>query len=142
MRISDWSSDVCSADLALVYAIKELATHGPTSATMLIAASGLACGIAFVRRMLVRRNPMLDVRLFTNPVFSVALMVNLVSIFALVGSIYFLAPHLPLIAGHSPLEAALMMVTGMVVTVVLGLASVPFVRPFGGLPVLARRGVG
>src|SRR3546814_1253342 len=75
---------------ALVYAIKELATHGPTRATMLIAALGLACGIAFVRRMLVRRNPMLDVRLFTNPVFPVALMVNLVSIFALVGFIYFL----------------------------------------------------
>nr|WP_246280249.1 MFS transporter [Nocardioides daedukensis] len=121
---------------ALVYAIKELATHGPTGTTMLIAAFGLACGIAFVRRMLVRRNPMLDVRLFANPIFSVALMVNLVSIFALVGFIYFLAQHLQLIAGHSPLEAALMMVPGLVVTVVLGLAAVPFVRRFGALPVM------
>ncbi|WP_245644497.1 MFS transporter [Nocardioides jensenii] len=116
---------------ASVFAIKSVATHGLDQLTVVAAAVGIACGTAFVRRMLRRTNPMLDVRLFANPVFSVSLVVNLVSIFALVGFIYFLAQHLQLIAGHSPLDAALMMVPGLVVTVVLGLGAVPMVRRFG-----------
>ncbi|WP_235530128.1 MFS transporter [Nocardioides sp. Root151] len=121
---------------ASVFAIKSVATHGLDELTLMAVLVGIACGIGFVRRMLRRSNPMLDVRLFANPVFSVSLVVNLVSVFALVGFIYFLAQHLQLIAGHSPLDAALMMVPGLVVTVVLGLGAVPMVRRFGAARVM------
>ncbi|MDT0203418.1 MFS transporter [Nocardioides sp. AE5] len=121
---------------AVVYGIKAFATHGLDQVTVAAAIAGVGAGVLFVRRMLTRRNPMLDVRLFANPVFSVSLVVNLVSVFALVGFIYFLTQHLQLIAGHSPLDAAVMMIPGLVVTVALGLGAVPMVHRFGAVPVM------
>ena len=121
---------------AVVFAIKSFATHGLSQVSLLIVTVGVVAAVMFVRRMLARANPMLDVRLFTNPVFSLSLIVNLVSVFSIVGFIYFLAQHLQLIAGHSPLQAGLMMVPGLVVTVLLGLAAVPLVRRFGAVPVM------
>ena len=127
---------VSTALAALVFAIKTIATHGVDELALLTVAVAIGAGLAFVRRMLTRRNPMLDVRLFTNPVFSVALVVNLVSVFALVGFIYFLTQHLQLIAGHSPLDSAVMMIPGLAVTVALGLGAVPLARRFGAVPVM------
>lgn len=127
---------VSSALAALVFAIKAVATHGLDQVALLTIGLGVAAGVTFVRRMLTRRNPMLDVRLFTNPVFSTSLVVNLVSVFALVGFIYFLTQHLQLIAGRSPLDSAIMMIPGLVVTVALGLGAVPLARRFGAVRVM------
>lgn len=131
-----------SASLAsVVFAIKAFASQGVGMLPAAILVLGVACGAAFVSRMLTRRNPMLDVRLFRNPVFSVSLTVNLVSVFSLVGFIYFFAQHLQLIAGQSPLRAAVMMVPGMTFTIAFGLVAVPLVRRFGAVPVMVA-GVG
>lgn len=127
---------VSGALAAVVFAIKAFASHGFSALPTLAVVVGVACGVAFVRRMLARRNPMLDVRLFRNPVFSVSLTVNLVSVFSLVGFIYFFAQHLQLIAEHSPLEAAVMMIPGLAFTVAFGLAAVPFARHFGVVRVM------
>ncbi|QIX28534.1 MFS transporter [Nocardioides sp. JQ2195] len=127
---------VSTALAAIVFAIKTVATHGFDQVAVLTIGIGIAAGVAFVRRMLTRRNPMLDVRLFGNPVFSMALVVNLVSVFALVGFIYFLTQHLQLIAGRSPLDSAVMMIPGLVVTIALGLGAVPLARRFGAVQVM------
>lgn len=127
---------VSTALASLVFAIKSVATHGFDQLALVAVVAGLAAGVAFVRRMLTRHNPMLDVRLFANPVFSTALVVNLVSVFALVGFIYFLTQHLQLIAGHSPLDSAVMMIPGLVVTVALGLGAVPLAKRFGAVRVM------
>ncbi len=92
---------------------------------------GVGAGVAFVRRMLGRAQPMLDVRLFRNRVFSGALASNLVAIFAFVGFIYFLSLHLQLVAGYSPMDAGWLMVPGLATTVVCGLLAVRLVRPLG-----------
>ncbi|MDN5894052.1 MAG: MFS transporter [Nocardioides sp.] len=127
---------VSGALAASVFAIKAFASEGLSAVPLAAILVGLACGWAFVRRMLARANPMLDVRLFRNPVFSVSLTVNLVSVFSLVGFIYFFAQHLQLIAGHSPLRAATMMIPGLAFTVAFGLAAVPLARRFGAVRVM------
>ncbi|WP_413249467.1 MFS transporter [Sinomonas flava] len=118
---------VVGAAVALVWGIKGLAhdAGAPPAAAILL---GLGLGALFVRRQLVRaargKGPMLDVRLFARPAFSAGLAANLLSIFSLVGFMYFLSQHLQLVAGKAPLEAGLLMLPGMALSVVAGLAAV------------------
>ncbi len=117
--------------LPLVYAIKAAAGHAPVTTALTAAALAAGCGVAFVHRQLQRPIPMLDVRLFRNPVFSGALTVNMLSLLAMVGFVYFLSQHLQLVAGMTPMRAAMQMVPGLAMTIVAGLAAVPLARRYG-----------
>lgn len=112
----------------VVYAIKEMAAHGFGALPLILVVAGLAFGALFVRRQLSREVPMLDMRLFRRGSFSGALLVNLLSIMALVGFLFFLAQHLQLVVGLSPLYAGLSLLPGMVVMIVSGLVIVPISR--------------
>ncbi len=116
--------------LPIVFGIKELTQASSPWLGIFAIALGIACGVAFTFRQLKQANPMLDVRLFTNPVFSGALLVNLLSIFAFVGFIYFLSQHLQLVAGYTPMMAGVLMLPGLALTVSFGLIAVPLVRKF------------
>jgi DHA2 family multidrug resistance protein-like MFS transporter len=126
--------DVVSIGLSLVamtpivYAIKSIAHEGFTSFSMLLLIVGFAAGTAFVRRQLSRPQPMLDVRLFARSSFSGAVLANLLSVFSLVGFLFFVSQHLQLVLGESPMQAGLILLPGLVVTIVAGLAVVPLVR--------------
>ncbi|MDN5601022.1 MAG: MFS transporter [Brachybacterium sp.] len=112
----------------LVYAIKRASTSGVDVFAIVCAAIAVLCGVAFVRRQLARPVPMLDVTLFTRPVFSGAVAANLLSVFSLVGFLYFVSQHLQLVSGRSPLEAGLLLLPGLVVTIIAGLLVVRLVR--------------
>ena len=112
----------------LVFAIKAAGSGDPVVVWLAAGVIGLAAGVGFVRRMLRREQPMLDVRLFGNRIFSGALATNLVAVFAFVGFIYFLSQHLQLVAGYSPMAAGWLMVPGLVVTIICGLLAVRLVR--------------
>lgn len=116
--------------LPVVYGIKAATSADSALWPAASIGLGLAAGVVFVRRQLRRAHPLLDVRLFRNPVFASALSVNLLSIFSLVGFIYFLSQHLQLIAGKSPVEAGMLMLPGLALTVASGFAAVPLVRRF------------
>lgn len=112
----------------IVYAIKSVATDGVGVLPIALVVVGLLSGVFFVRRLLAQPNPMLDMRLFRVPTFSGAVIVNLVSVFSLVGFLYFLTQHLQLVIGLSPLNAALVLIPGVVIIIVTGLLAVPLVR--------------
>lgn len=116
--------------LPIVFAIKNLAKGGALEITAVAIIGGLTAGTIFVRRQLSRSNPMLDVRLFTVRAFTGAVLVNLLAIFSLVGFIYFVSQHLQLVLGKSPLQAGLILVPGLAMTIVSGLAAVPLVKRF------------
>ncbi|WP_172582188.1 MFS transporter [Subtercola boreus] len=112
----------------VVFAIKSVATEGASWSDLgLVALSALA-GILFVRRQLASPNPMLDMRLFRVGAFSGAVLVNLLSVVALVGFLFFVSQHLQLVLAMQPIDAALALVPGLIVMVVAGLAVVPLVR--------------
>jgi DHA2 family multidrug resistance protein-like MFS transporter len=111
--------------IPVVYGIKELAVHGVVLAAWLPILVGLGFGVLFVRRQLRAATPMLDMRLFGRGSFSGALLVNLLSVIALVGFLFFVAQHLQLIVGLSPMEAGLALVPGLAMMIVAGLAVVP-----------------
>ncbi len=124
--------------LPVVFAIKTFAKGGSTTVAVAAVVVGVVSGTLFVRRQLSRHNPMLDVRLFSVRPFTGAVLVNLLAIFALVGFLYFVSQHLQLVLGHSPLEAGMVLMPGLVMTIIAGLAVVPVVRrvpPYVVVPV-------
>ncbi|MCT9001505.1 MFS transporter [Microbacterium memoriense] len=112
----------------VVYAIKEVAVHGFGWLPIVLTVAGIAFGTIFVRRQLASNRPMLDMRLFARGTFSGALLVNLLSVIALVGFLYFVAQHLQLIVGLSPMNAGFALVPGMLAMIVSGLLVVPISR--------------
>jgi DHA2 family multidrug resistance protein-like MFS transporter len=71
---------------------------------------------------------MLDMALFRRGSFSGAILVNLLSVVALVGFLYFVSQHLQLVLGLSPMMAGLALVPGMLAMIVAGLSVVPVSR--------------
>ncbi|GAA1991545.1 MFS transporter [Microbacterium pumilum] len=113
----------------IVYAIKEFAVHGAESALPLVLMIvGVAFGVLFVRRQNRLETPMLDMRLFRRATFSGSVLVNLLSVIGLVGFLYFVAQHLQLIVGLSPLEAGLALVPGLLAMIVAGIGVVPIAK--------------
>ncbi|MDK1360810.1 MFS transporter [Arthrobacter sp. zg-Y1219] len=119
---------VMAAMFPVVYGIKAISTSGVGVESLLPIAVGLMFGVLFVRRQLRRLHPMLDVRLFRNPTFSGSIGANLLSVFSLVGFIFFLSQHLQLVLEKSPQQAGLIMLPGLLLTIIAGLAVVRVVR--------------
>jgi DHA2 family multidrug resistance protein-like MFS transporter len=110
------SLDIPSAVLAtatvltMIFGLKHTAVYGPHAlATVAIVASFLI-GAAFVRRERRMADPMIDLRLFKRPIFTAALCVNIIGVFAAFGSFLFITQYLQLVLGMGPLEAGLWLV--------------------------------
>ncbi|SEB86077.1 MFS transporter [Microbacterium hydrocarbonoxydans] len=117
-----------AAMIPVVYAIKSLAVDGPSLSAGAWALLGIVMGTLFVRRQLVAEVPMLDMALFRRGSFSGAILVNLLSVVALVGFLYFVSQHLQLVLGLSPMTAGVALVPGMLAMIVAGLSVVPISR--------------
>lgn len=112
----------------IVYAVKTLATEGLAAHGALAAAGGIAAAVLFVRRQRRRSIPMLDMGLFAVPAFSGAVLVNLGSILAFVGGLFFITQHLQLVLGLSPVAAGVALLPGLATSVIAGLGVVPVAR--------------
>jgi MFS transporter, DHA2 family, multidrug resistance protein len=93
--------------LSIIYGIKRLAQDGPGWDATLAIVAGLAVGTAFVRRQLTLADPLIDVRLFRVPAFSVSLASYMLGTFVAFGVFVFVAQYLQLVLGLSPLVAGL-----------------------------------
>ena len=120
----------------LAAGIKRLATHGIDPASVGLLVLAVAAGWLVVHRMRRSDNPMLDVQLFRNPEFSGALVINLLSIVALTGFLYWVTQHLQLVTGMSPFDAAMVLIPGILAIVVFGLLVVRVVRYLPPGPVI------
>jgi DHA2 family multidrug resistance protein-like MFS transporter len=119
-----------TAMLPFVFGIKQLAEHGFSDLALTGLAVGILSTVAFVRRQHRLVDPMIDMTLFSDRVFSGAIVANLLSLMGYAGFVFFAAQFLQLVAGLSPLAAATVLLPGLVVTVVAGFAAVRLVRLF------------
>jgi DHA2 family multidrug resistance protein-like MFS transporter len=116
--------------VAIVYAVKEAASHGLTWETAAAAVLGLASLYGFVRRQLALPTPLLDMRLFRNRGFSGAVLADLLTIFGLSGLVFFLSQYLQLVQGRRPFEAGLAELPAAIGAVAAGLIAGRAARRF------------
>lgn len=134
--------------LPVVYGIKQLATEGWDAVGLAAIGLGIVAGTLFVRRQRRLETPMLDMALFRQRAFSGAVVINLLSVIAFVGGLFFVSQHLQLVLGLSPLTAAFTLVPGLITMIIAGLLVVPVaarVRPSIVVPaalVLSATGYG
>ncbi|MGK5173527.1 MFS transporter [Geodermatophilus sp. CPCC 205761] len=134
--------------LPLVYALKTSAEDGAGLPVVLALATGVALLWTFVRRQRRLAEPLLDLRLFRHRAFTVAVTTNLLSVFALLGLMFFLPQYLMLVLGMSPVVAGLWMVPLAVATVAGALSAPRLARHVqlrwlvGGGMALAAAGLG
>jgi EmrB/QacA subfamily drug resistance transporter len=108
----------------LVWAVIEAPVHGWTSATTLTALTvALALLAAFVVWEANRRDPLLDVRLFTNPRFATASGAIALAFFGLFGFIFLITQYFQVVRGYDTLTA--------------GVATLPFAIVTGALSPVA-----
>ncbi|WTK13234.1 MFS transporter [Streptomyces sp. NBC_01525] len=93
--------------LSVVYGVKQIAGHGVTPLSVGIAVAGLLVGWAFLHRQRSSANPLLDLGLFGNIRFNVAVVALVVNTGVMMGLNFFAAQYLQLVHGSSPLEAGL-----------------------------------
>ncbi|RBQ16972.1 MFS transporter [Spongiactinospora rosea] len=114
-----------AAVLPVTYGLKELAKDGPHPVPLLATAVGAAFAAAFVRRQRGLAHPLMDLRLFANRAFGVALAITMLNVFAFGGVYLVMAQYLQLVEGLSPLGAGLLLVPPATATIV-GCLATPF----------------
>lgn len=107
--------------LLAIYGVKHAATYGIDLVNLAIAAAGTVVLVAFVRRQRRIPDPLLQLGLFRERVFSVAILTGLLSLFVWSAAAYLSMTYLQSVLGYSVLESALFAVPG---AVVLTLSSV------------------
>jgi MFS transporter, DHA2 family, multidrug resistance protein len=132
------------AVLAVVFGLKRIAQDGLGWPAVLSILTGLAVGVAFVRRQTKLADPLIDLRLFRERAFSASLAVYTLGILILFGAFLFIFQYLQLVAGLSPFKAGLLTLPSFgsfIVGSMLAPAIVKRVRPAyvmaGGMAIAA-----
>ncbi|MGQ0466252.1 MAG: MFS transporter [Sporichthyaceae bacterium] len=125
------------AALGVVYALKDIATHGVNHTATAALTCGLLVGVAWVRRQQQLADPMIDVSLFKVRAFNTALSVNFFSIFVMIGYFIFVFQYLQLVLGLSPLEAGAWGVPGAIGFVLTSQATPRLVGRIGAKTLVA-----
>lgn len=118
-----------AALLPVIYGIKQVAKDGFGLHPAAAIAVGLVFTLLFVRRQRRLADPLLDISLFANRAFSVALIVLLFGLVAVGGTMLLVTQYLQLVAGFSPLVAGLWMAPPALAMVAAGVTA----------PLIARR---
>ncbi|MEU3839822.1 MFS transporter [Streptomyces sp. NPDC028635] len=116
--------------IGVVYAVKELASHGFSLPTLAVGLLGAAALYGFVHRQLTMPVPLLDMRLFRNRGFSGAVLADLLTVLGMSGLVFFLSQYLQLVQGRRPFEAGLAEVPAAVGAVAAGLIAGRAARRF------------
>ena len=89
----------------LVYAVKHLGKHGPSVTALTMIVIGAIAVAWFVRRSLRQTAPMLEVRLFANPVLRAGVVAALASSIAMIAVLFIGSQWLQLVVGWGPLRS-------------------------------------
>ncbi|MER5840459.1 MFS transporter [Streptomyces prasinus] len=129
----DWPSVPLSmaAVLPLVYGLKEIPSKGWNVQYVVAVTVGLLFAALFVHRQRTALSPMISPALFRGRGFAPAVVLNVITLFGMMGSAFFTTQYLQSVLGMSAMEAALW---ALVPSVPVGFAA-----PFAAR--LVRRGV-
>ncbi|MAU70806.1 MAG: MFS transporter [Pseudozobellia sp.] len=95
--------------LPVIYGIKHAAKYGFDFISIISIIIGGIFGVVFVNRQLKLDSPLLDMKLFTNRAFSVALSILLIGLVGVGGVMLLVTQYLQMVVGLSPLSAGMWM---------------------------------
>ena len=134
------------AVLSVVYALKQIAEHGPALASAGVLIGGVVLAAVFVRRQGRLDHPLLETRLFRQPAFSAAIAAYALSCLAMFGVYIFITQYLQGVLGLSPLHAGIAIIPWSLAFVVGSLAAPNLARRWSAVGVivggLAVAGIG
>ncbi|HZE40263.1 MAG TPA: MFS transporter [Stackebrandtia sp.] len=107
------------AILPFIYGLKEIAKNGPGFVNVAAIVAGLLIGAAFVRRQRRLADPLLDLRLFSNRGFSIALATMLVPTLFMSGAMFLASQYLQLVVGLTTTEAGVYLVPPAVSMIIM-----------------------
>ncbi|MFD4433638.1 MFS transporter [Nocardia sp. NPDC058497] len=117
--------------LPVIYGIKHIAAEGFDLTSLMIAAIGVVVLVAFVRRQRHLAEPLLDIGLFTRPLFRVAIGASLVGMMSLAALSYLTSIYLQSVTGRDPLQAALLGIPMAVAVFVFSMSGARVGRQLG-----------
>ncbi|MFE7718071.1 MFS transporter [Nocardia rhizosphaerihabitans] len=117
--------------LPVIYGIKHIAAEGFDLTSLVIAAIGVVVLVAFVRRQRHLAEPLLDLSLFTRPLFRVAIGASLVGMMSLAALSYLTSVYLQSVTGRDPLQAALLGIPMAVAVFVFSMSGARVGRRLG-----------
>ncbi|MEV0221505.1 MFS transporter [Streptomyces sp. NPDC050704] len=109
-----------AAVLPVIYGLKEISAEGWNVRYVVSVTVGLLFATLFVHRQRTVESPMIPAALFRSRGFSPAVSLNLLSMFAVMGSAYFTTQYLQSVLGKSSMEAALW---SLLPSVLIGVAA-------------------
>lgn len=118
-----------AAIIAVIFGLQELADRQASNAgeplwpygTSVVL--GIVLAVVFVRRQLRLADPLLDLRLFTTPAFTVSVLAMLGMLLALGGTDMLFAQYLQAVLGLSPGQAGLLLIAPALASVVGGMVA-------------------
>ncbi|GAD85605.1 MFS transporter [Nocardia asteroides NBRC 15531] len=117
--------------LPVVYGIKHIAAEGFDITSLVIAAIGAVLLVVFVRRQRQLAEPLLDLSLFTRPLFRVAIGASLVGMMSLAALSYLTSVYLQSVTGRDPLQAALLGIPMAIAVFVFSMSGARVGRALG-----------
>lgn len=122
--------------LLAVYAIKDFAAYGPSINAAITGVVGVGALIWFVLRQRTLEYPLVDVRLFHEKVFTVAIITGLISLVAWSAAAYLTGIYLQSVLGLPVLTAALLALPGAAVLTTTCILTPAIVERVGQRPTL------
>jgi EmrB/QacA subfamily drug resistance transporter len=117
----------------LTYALIEAPQEGWLSPLIVgLFVGSLVIGVGFVRTELHRDEPMMDVRVFSDRVYTGAIITIFSVLFGIYGTLLVVTQYFQNVLGYEPQEAGVLMLAATVPTVVLAPLSGRLVARFGG----------
>ncbi|MEV7602628.1 MFS transporter [Kitasatospora sp. NPDC089797] len=115
--------------VALAAGIKELGHNGVSEplSWVLLAVAALSLTV-FVRRQLRLANPLLQVRLFTRPAFSVAAVAILLAMIGMGAVLFLVTQWLQFSEGHSPFQAGVRLLPAPIALILASVATPALMR--------------
>lgn len=125
-----------AAVLSMIFGTKRIAVYEADAQAIASIVASVAIGWLFARRQRRLADPMIDLSLFRRPLFSAALCVNIIGVFAAFGSFLFITQYLQLVIGMGPLQAGLWLMPSGLVFMAGAILAPVIVRRFAPRSVL------
>lgn len=96
-----------SAVLLVMFGLKRIAEQGASGLAFAAIILGICIGWLFIRRQRRLADPLIDFAILRLPGVGAALTVNVLGLFTVLGTFFFIAQYLQMVRGMGPLEAGL-----------------------------------